>query len=191
MDFVEKKKHAVAGKYCCLVLFCYFVGEKGKRGPREGISAYPERVVKSTTNRSIRRQPSAMLDPLRSPYDAANTISQAASTDIGKDSTNSGTSAAPEGGETHHRSGSEVRNILERTPADSDNGRRAALGAIRTKLESMAREVSPEQLEWRAEGGKAGGGGRVSVGKGDDVRKVVELREAIWGAVGILSGISG
>ena len=124
--------------------------------------------------------------PLRSPYDVANTISQAASAGVGKDSASSG---APAGGRTNHRPGREVRNILERLPANSDNGSRTALGAIRTKLESMAREASPGRLGQGAQGQEGRGGGRAPAGKGDDIRKVAELREAIWGAVGILSGI--
>lgn len=129
--------------------------------------------------------------PLRSPYDVANTISQAASAGVGKDSTSSGAPAAPEGGRTNHRPGREVRNILERLPSHSDSGRRTALGAIRKKLESMAREASPGRLDQGAGCQEGRGGGRAPVGKSDDIRKVVELREAIWGAVGILSGIGG
>ncbi|CAM9742747.1 unnamed protein product [Laminaria digitata] len=108
------------------------------------------------------------------------------------DSTSSGTPAAPWGGEISRRPGHEAHNRLERLQADSDNGRRTAFSAIRTKLESLALEVPPGQLDRRVEGEKGGGGrGEAPVGKGDDLRKVVELREAIWGAVGILSGING
>lgn len=114
-----------------------------------------------------------------------------ASAGVGEDSASSGAPAAAEGGEINNRPGHEVSNIIERLPVDGDNGRRAALDAIRTKLESMAREASPDQLDQRADGENGGAGGRAPVGKDDYIRKVVELREAIRGAVGILSGISG
>lgn len=86
---------------------------------------------------------------------------------------------------------------------ESDNGRRIALGAARTALESILRQASPAPSdrsgggggEGFPGGGGGGGGGRRREGSGNgsvnDPRKVDELREAIRGAVGILSGLSG
>lgn len=85
----------------------------------------------------------------------------------------------------------EIRSILEGMPADSDNGRRIALGAARTALESIVREASPRPVSRRAGGGGEEKPGDVPVAGGHDVHRVGELREAIRGAVDILSGISG
>ncbi|CAM9713650.1 unnamed protein product [Hapterophycus canaliculatus] len=105
--------------------------------------------------------------------------------------------AAPRdvGGETKsHRSVREIREILENSAfADTDNGRRIALGAARTALESILREASPEPHDRRRgvneEVGEEDGQGSTAGGSGD-FRKADELREAIRGAVTILSGIS-
>lgn len=117
--------------------------------------------------------------------------SQAASAEVCAGSISLSTPAALEGGDTSRRPVRAIRNILERLPTDSDNGRRIALGAVQTAFESIAREASPGQLDLRADEEKVGESARAPVGKGDDLRKVVELREAVWGAVDILSGISG
>lgn len=93
----------------------------------------------------------------------------------------------------------EIREILESSSfADSDNGRRLALGAARTALESILREASPGPPDrsssvGRSAGGRGAEGPReelAGVG-GHEVRSVDELREAIAGAVEILSGIGG
>ncbi|CAM9388905.1 unnamed protein product [Ectocarpus fasciculatus] len=105
----------------------------------------------------------------------------------------------PGGGDTGtHRSVREIREILENSSfADSDNGRRIALGAARTALESILREASPglppdrgtERQRLRAAQGRQG---PVLAGDGgNEVRRADELREAIRGAVTILSGIGG
>lgn len=92
----------------------------------------------------------------------------------------------------------EIREILENSSfADSDNGRRLALGAARNALESILREASPGPPD-RGVGCVAGAGRGVEglreelAGGGDhEVRSVGELREAIRGAVNILAGIGG
>lgn len=89
----------------------------------------------------------------------------------------------------------EIREMLEKSAfADSDNGRRLALGAARTALESILREASPGPLDRSARSAERGvEGSREGLVAGGDreVRKVGELREAIRGAVNILAGISG
>lgn len=45
----------------------------------------------------------------------------------------------------------DIRSILERMPADCVNGRRVAIGAARAALESILREISPEQEEHEVE----------------------------------------
>lgn len=94
------------------------------------------------------------------------------------------------------RSVREIREILENSSfADSDNGRRLALGAARTALESILREASPGPPD-RSAGCAAAGlavealGDELAV-EVHEVRSVGELREAIRGAVNILSGIGG
>lgn len=113
-----------------------------------------------------------------------------------------GTSAADAardagGGESgkKRRSVREIREILENSSfADSDNGRRLALGAARTALESILREASPGPVD-RSVGCSAGRGveglGEGMAGGVHEVRSVGELREAIRGAVNILAGIGG
>lgn len=82
----------------------------------------------------------------------------------------------------------EIREILENSSfADSDNGRRLALGAARTALESILRDASPGPLGHSADGF----GEELAGGDRHEVRSVGELREAILGAVSILSGIGG
>lgn len=94
-----------------------------------------------------------------------------------------------------HRSVREIRELLETSAfADSDNGRRMALGAARTALEAILREASPGPLDRGPGRGtvRAREGCGESAGRGGrEVRKVSELREAIRGAVNILSGIDG
>ena len=96
----------------------------------------------------------------------------------------------------------EIREILEKSSfADSDNGRRLALGAARNALESILREASPGPPADRPGVGccRTTGGGRgaewlgeeLSGGSDHEVRSAGELREAIRGAVNILAGIEG
>lgn len=102
---------------------------------------------------------------------------------------------ASDGEISTQRSVREIREMLENSAfADSDNGRRMALGAARTALEAILREASPGPLD-RGSGGRTVGGredyGESTVRGRQEVRKVSELREAIRGAVNILSGIDG
>lgn len=52
----------------------------------------------------------------------------------------------------------DIRSILERMPANSVNGRRIAIGAVRAALESILREISPEQEEYIVEVAEEGSG---------------------------------
>lgn len=52
----------------------------------------------------------------------------------------------------------DIRSILERMPADSVNGRRVANGAARAALESILREISPEQEGYKVEAVEEGRG---------------------------------
>eukprot|EP00752_Nemacystus_decipiens_P007603 g6794.t1 len=103
------------------------------------------------------------------------------------------------------RSVREIREILEKSSfADSDNGRRLALGAARNALESILREASPGPPPDRSGGcaaaftAAAGRGVEARLGEElaggtgvQEIRSVGELREAIRGAVNILAGIGG
>ncbi|CAM9613343.1 unnamed protein product [Ectocarpus sp. 8 AP-2014] len=97
---------------------------------------------------------------------------------------------------THH-SVREIREILENSSfADSDNGRRIALGAARTALESILREASPGPPPDRGTGrrpraAQARPGAVLAGDGGNEGRRADELREAIRGTVTILSGIGG
>ncbi|CAM9363668.1 unnamed protein product [Ectocarpus sp. 12 AP-2014] len=108
------------------------------------------------------------------------------------------TAQDPGGGDTGtHRSVREIREILENSSfADSDNGRRIALGAARTALESILREASPGPPPDRGTGrrphaAQARPGAVLAGDGGNEGRRADELREAIRGAVTILSGIGG
>lgn len=96
--------------------------------------------------------------------------------------------------QTYRLSLGQIRSVLEGLPADSDNGRRIALGAARTALESILREASAGPLNDGEGGGNEANSGKAAMDSagvgGHDPRKVDELRGAIRGAVDILSGIS-
>lgn len=92
-----------------------------------------------------------------------------------------------------------IRRIIDALPTVSGDERRIALSAAQTAIESILRESSPLPSGCREDGGETnperrsvkGGGARGWNRKGrGDARKADQRREAISGAVDILSGLN-